>query len=93
MSRKMSRRDTVIWGEWVVGAQSEAEGSEVWGRVCMGVGGGWVSIRGLVYCVNEVHLFPWTVAPGVGAEGRQEIFRFQTLSCPLLADLISLSIY
>lgn len=37
-ARKMNRRDTVIWGEWVVGAQSKAGGSEGWGRVCMGRG-------------------------------------------------------
>lgn len=24
--------------------------------------GGWVSIRGPVYCVNELHLFPWKMA-------------------------------
>lgn len=33
-----------------------------WGAY--GEGGGWVNIRGLVYCVNEVHLFPWKMAPG-----------------------------
>ena len=37
-----------------MGAQSKAEGSEGLGLGVYG-GGGWVSIRGLVYCVDEVH--------------------------------------
>lgn len=66
-----------------------------------GAGGGWVSLRGLVYCVNEVHLFPWKMAPWGschfitvpwGLQRRQVVFRFRTLSRPLFIDFIPLNV-
>lgn len=64
-----------------------------------GEAGGWVSIRGLVCCV-EARLFPWMMATwgrrpfltvSRGLRRRQAVFRFQTLSHPLL-DFIPLNI-
>lgn len=31
-----------------------------------------MNIRGLVYCVNELHLFPWKMAPGGPSGGSRE---------------------
>lgn len=36
----------VIWGPWVVGAQSKAEGSEGWDRVCTGGGAAGGELKG-----------------------------------------------
>lgn len=82
--RRLNRRDTVIWGEWVVGARARL-GAQRAGVGGARGGGGGVNIRGLVYCVNEVHLFPWKMAPGVpgAAEKAGGVFRFRTLSRPL----------